>query len=121
MLYFIFLRCKTLKLHFYTLFVERENFRFFLLWLNLVLRKFSKMVLMYRTINNMKKITKNTKWKHTIYFFVYKMEELRKNIFTFQSSDFCVSNHFESTVRNKYLFLNQFGPWIVFNEHLKKL
>jgi hypothetical protein len=69
----------------------------------------------------MKKITKNTKWKHTIYFFVYKMEELRKNIFTFQSSDFCVSNHFESTVRNKYLFLNQFGPWIVFNEHLKKL
>ncbi len=78
---------------------------------------------MYQTINNMKKITKNTKWKHTIYFFVYKMEELRKNIYLLfnQVIFFCVSNHFESTVRNKYLFLNQFGPWILFKELLKKL
>ncbi len=51
------------------------------------------------------------------------MEELRKNIYLLfrQVIFFCVSNYFESTVRNIYLFINQFGPRILLNEHLKKL
>jgi hypothetical protein len=79
---------------------------------------------MYQTINSMKKITKNTKWKHTI-FFCLQNGRTEKNLYLLFSQVIfifsCVTNHFENTVRNIYLFLNQFGPRILFNEHLKKL
>ena len=59
-----------------------------------------------------------------IFFFCLQNGRTEKNLYLHFSQVIfifsCVSNHFEGTERNIYLFLNQFGPWILFNEHLKK-